>query len=82
MHQKTILRTKLFRPRISNDFVGRVELFKRLNRNAKHRLTMVSVELEGMMLISTHLKRFLEINNGPFRYRSMLVRPLSGRADR
>ncbi|MFW2366882.1 MAG: LuxR C-terminal-related transcriptional regulator [Desulforhopalus sp.] len=42
MPQKTILRTKLFRPRISNDFVDRVELFKRLSRSAKHRLTLVS----------------------------------------
>lgn len=42
MPQKTILRTKLFRPRISEDFVDRVELFKRLDKSVKHRLVLVS----------------------------------------
>ena len=42
MPQKTILRTKLFRPRVSNDFVDRVELFKQLDRSASHRLILVS----------------------------------------
>ncbi len=42
MPQKTILRTKLFRPRISDDFVDRVELFKRLNKSVNHRLVLVS----------------------------------------
>jgi len=42
MPLKTILRTKLFRPRVSNDFVDRVELFNELNRAANSRLILVS----------------------------------------
>ncbi len=42
MPLKTILRTKLFRPRISNDFVDRVELFKQLEKSSNYRLVLVS----------------------------------------
>lgn len=42
MPEKTILRTKLFKPRISNDFVDRLELFKRLDKSINHRLILVS----------------------------------------
>lgn len=42
MPQKTILKTKLFRPRVPDDFVNRVELFKRLNKSGGSRLILVS----------------------------------------
>lgn len=42
MPQKTILRTKLFKPHIPNDFVDRVELFNRLEKSANNRLILVS----------------------------------------
>ena len=42
MPQKTILKTKLFRPRVPDDFVNRVALFKRLDRCVGSRLILVS----------------------------------------
>ncbi len=42
MPQKTILRTKLFRPSTPADFVDRTELFEKLRNSAHSRLTLVS----------------------------------------
>lgn len=42
MPQKTILRTKLFRPSTPTDFVDRIELFEKLRNGAHSRLTLVS----------------------------------------
>ncbi len=42
MPQKTILRTKLFKPRVPDDFVSRVGLFKRLDTCVGSRLILVS----------------------------------------
>jgi len=42
MPQKTILRTKLFRPSTPADFVDRIELFEKLRNGAHSRLTLVS----------------------------------------
>lgn len=42
MSQKTILKTKLFRPRIPNDFVDRTQLFTKLDRSRDCRLILVS----------------------------------------
>ncbi len=42
MPQKIIVQSKLFRPRVSADFVDRSELFKRLCRETHCRLTLVS----------------------------------------
>jgi len=42
MPQKTILRTKLFRPSPPADFVDRIELFEKLRKGAHSRLILVS----------------------------------------
>lgn len=42
MPHKTILKTKLFRPRIPNDFVDRTQLFAKLDRSRDCRLILVS----------------------------------------
>jgi len=42
MPQKTILRTKLFRPGTPADFVDRIELFEKLRNSTHARLTLVS----------------------------------------
>lgn len=42
MPHKTILKTKLFRPRVPNDFVDRALLFKKLDRSTDCRLILVS----------------------------------------
>lgn len=42
MPLKTILRTKLFRPRVPDDFVDRIELFRQLDKAVNSRLILVS----------------------------------------
>ena len=59
--KKTILQTKLFRPRIPNDFVDRIELFQKLDRNTNSRLILVSASAGYGKSVT--ISRWLEISN-------------------